>query len=211
MAIRTNTVVVGHGDINAIDGATALSYVATFRRVGGGNLPGLTKGNLFLLYSPDANDVSGGESAVWEYRSTDNGITTDVDYRIAAVYDGSLAAANRWKMWVDEVAKALSGSTPGATFPSSASVLESGKNTTSATDGYIADLKMWSVALTADQIIMESRTWRPQTKAGLILWAPYANKDDLKDYSGAANHGVSASATTVQARQLGLGGSVAVL
>lgn len=211
MATRTNGVAINHGDIAAIDGAAALSFVGTFRRLSAGSIPGVTKGNLFLLYSPDADDLAGGESAVWQYASTDNAIATDVDYRIACVYDGSLSAADRYKLWVDGVAKSLSGSTPGATLPSSASPLETGKTTTSAVDGVIADFKMWSVALTAAEIIQETHSWRPARKSGLFIWSPYSGPTDLVDYSGSGNHGSNASATRAQNRPLSYGTSVAVL
>lgn len=199
MAIRTNSVTVDHGDINAIDGAAAYSFVGTFVSLDGTTIPGITKGNLFLLYPPGDGSLAGGESAVWEYKSTDTGLmTAGVPRRVAGVYDGSLAAADRWKMWVDGVAQTMTGSTPGATFPSTTSVLEVGKSTTSAVDGLVSDIKMWSAALTAQQVIDETWNFRPLVTTGLILWAPYLVQTDLVDYSGSGNHGTNASASTVR-------------
>jgi len=212
MGIRTHAVAVDHGDPTAMDGAAALSYVATCRRLSSGNLPGLRKGNLLLLYSNTAASLAGGQVSVWERVGGTTSIVTDTDYRIAAVYDGALTAADRWQMWVNEIAQSMSGSTPGTTLAGSAgSNLQAGMHAGTPTDGYLADLKVWAAALTPEEVIQESRLGRPVRTADLLLWAPYAAAADLKDYSQHGFDGADASATTQQMAQRPYGAPVLLL
>jgi hypothetical protein len=115
-------------------------------------------------------------------------------------------------MWVDGVAQTMTGSDPGTTLgDGGASAFEVGKNTTSLVDGYVADLKMWARALTAAEVIQETYSWRPRRWDNLFLWCPYIDIGDMKDYSGAGNHGTNASATTAHIKSVSRGDAVMVL
>lgn len=194
--LRGNTNVGNHGDIAAIVNAATLSFCLWMQNDSTTTCPGLTKGNQFLIYASSANNIAGGFSGVWEYATTDASFTANVLRHVAVVYDGSLAAANRWKIWLDGVAKTLSGSTPGATLNNTAgSNLEVFRNTSAASDGIVGDLKMWSTVLTEADIQLEMRSFRPRRLDGLVLWAPYIT--DFTDYSGAGAPGTISGATAL--------------
>lgn len=194
--LRGNTNVGSHGDVAAVNAPATLSFCLWMQNDSSTTCPGLTKGNQFLIYASSANNIAGGFSGVWEYATSDGSFTANVLRHVAVVYDGSLAAANRWKIWLDGVAKTLSGTTPGTTLNNNAgSNLEVFRNTTVATDGILGDLKMWTTVLTEADIQLEMRSFKPVRLDGLVIWAPYMT--NMLDYSFGGNGGSITGATAL--------------
>lgn len=212
MGVRSNGVAFNHGDVNEIDGATALTWIWTCMPLADGSIPGLTKGTTFFIAYESTANYAMGVSGAWETRSTDATRTTNTAHRVAYRYDGSQGtAADRLDIWEDGVALTMTGTATPTSLPSSTSVLEVCKNTTGAVDGNVADLKMWEAVLTEAEILQEIYSSRPIRTANLVLWVPYNNAGDLVDYSGNGYNGTNASATTVHMRTIEIGAPILVL
>lgn len=196
---------VDHGDINAIDGAAVLSWMCWTKPDGTTSVPGITKNLLFPLYATGGSKWASGESGVWERASTAS-VSAGAWLFYAGTYDGSLAAASRFKMYLNGVLETTTGSDPGATLPSSAVGLLTGRNTTGVGAGSMALVKIYTAVLTATEVLQEMNSYRPARTANLILWSPYDDGVSSRDYSGVGNHGTVTGAVQAQGPPVAQGG-----
>lgn len=77
------------------------------------------------------------------------------------------------------------------------------------TNSRFAHLKIWTTALTAEQVAQEVESRRPHVSTNLVLWAPY--DVDAQDYSGAGHGGTISGATTADGPPVGYGALVLAL
>jgi len=202
---------VDHGDIAAVDSASALTTMLWVRLGTAVLNEGLvTKGAEAMLYTPgDGTGIAAGQSGVWE-RTTGNGVlAVGVWVHVAVVYDGSLTAADRIVIYRNGVAQSLSGTTPGTTLsdPGTAAVQTANWNGAGFIDADLAHLRMWSRPLSGIEIQQEVFSYRPVRTQNLLLWAPYDDGLFARDYSGQGNHGAVTQAVQVPGPPVSFGGA----
>jgi len=194
---------VDHGDINAIDGAANLSlsfwinWAATED-----NASWMSK--IVATSGPDGFELRESTTnafrwIVWLSGTQGHALAGDVLtagwHHIGCVFDGAgVGDAARAQLYLDGLNLSL-------TFPISAIPATIGANGASlltggaGREGVVADVsiglvKLWTVSLTATEVLQEMNSYRPVRTAGLILWSPYDDGTNARDYSGAGNHGV---------------------
>lgn len=123
-------------------------------------------------------------------------------HHYTVVYDGSGSAnADRVKIYLDAALQTLtfSGTTTATLVSAAGSNMVVGDNgvANDAMSGQLADLKIWNVSLTADELANEMRTRRPQRTSGLQMWVPCDDAVIPKEYSGNARHATSSAADLV--------------
>lgn len=127
-------------------------------------------------------------------------LSTGVWTHMALVFDGSLSGdANRLKIYKDLSQLTISSFplTIPATTGSGAGIVTVGIPRTAAfLNGRIAHHRMWSAALTLDELTREMKSYLPVRRTSLILDAPYDDKTG-RDYSGRSNHGTITEATQI--------------
>lgn len=117
--------------------------------------------------------------------------TTNQWIHVAAVFDSS---TNGGKIYVDTVEGAYSGSSTTSTTQNLNGFLAVGAfrysaATVATPTGRIADVGIWNVALTTDEIAALARRWSPQRiRPGSLVpyWPLYGNASPEPDYSGGA-------------------------
>jgi len=194
---------VDHGDIDAIDGTAALTVGVwawldtsdtSRREFWGKGLSPIMYGTNFGAGGTNIVEVSGSDfgtvaaaitAQVWEYH--------------AVVYDGSLGTnADRMKLFrnLSPLTVAFTGTIP-ATLTGSATVFTFGStNGSHFWKGHLAFGRIWTAALSIEELAREMWSYVPVRAANLILDSPY-DDETARDYSGAANHGTITGATLV--------------
>ena len=208
---KNNNGYIDHGDISAIDGATALTLACWVR--GGLDFPvDIGKGKEGITSDLMLFQVTTGQrymirerladlSLAWVLMSDQNVISTDLlDWdHFAMVYDGTLAVTSRVTVYKNAVSLPLVGpdgispqgtdasSTAPTSFPDTSPYsLENGNANVSGLTGH---LRLWSVALTQGEVAQEVHRYWANRRTNLVLDAPYDDSLDPRDYSGAGNHG----------------------
>ena len=202
---------IDHGDIPGVDLAAALT--------------------LMFWQNPDVlvvNDGISNKGAAWENRSggADSSIpdlviggtnigalptgalTAGTWKHYAWVFDGAgVGNSGRLQGYIDAVNQTLTftGTIPAALSDGAANGVDIGSNGGSFHDGKFALVKIWTAALTAAEVAQEMNSYRPVRTVNLVLWAPYDDGTDARDYSGSANHGTVTGALQVAGPPLGYG------
>lgn len=205
-----------HGDIAAINGATALTvafWVACGAAVNAGPI---NKGKMvfFLMdasrsywirettnYNADSPHIG---TAVWQL------ITSAVDVvppdilswnHFALVYDGSLDVSSRMTLYKNTVSLPLVGTgspqlpqgsdaattAPTSLIDTSPQTLQYGHSNTSSLVGHF---RVWSVALTQGEVAQEMNRYWANRQTSLLMDCPFDDQLAARDYSGNGNHGV---------------------
>lgn len=199
MALNVGTTdTIAHGDVAALDSDAAWTWMAYFRRVGAGNFTNdlfdlLKKGaNCYLYCSSNASpngiaqyDGSGGEGR----SSTANLLTTSFQH----VCVTNVGGGTQPSIIVNRVSQALAGGAQTFT-DTGAAVLQWTGNSGSAFE--VAHFKFWSRAFSLDEIIAESYSYEPLNIPNLLIWSPYDDALQARDYSGNANHGTPSGGVT---------------
>ena len=192
-----------HGDIAAIDGATVLTlafWVAGGPVVSAGEW---RKGNIRLFEMGGDRSYQVREVGIWQLNSDADAVPPDVTSwnHFAAVYDGSLAAANRMTVYKNAVALTLSGSTPGTSLSStSPNTLQCGNVNVS---GKIGHARLWAAALTQAEVEQEVHRYWASRRTNLLIDSPYDDALWAMDYSGTGNHGTPDQANGVPSQEQG--------
>lgn len=214
---------VDHGDIAAIDNATALSgMIWVFLDTLGVEEPFFGKvdldGNTLNLYF--GIDTPTTTTLMWAatYSSVNgarvaNALATGVWAHFAFVYDGNgVGNAERLFLYKNGVGltETFVGTVPaslaGSAQPFRVAQGEIADTNTHYLDGRVAHLKMWSAVLTAAEVFQEMNSYHPVRTAGLILWSPYDDGTSARDYSGNGNHGTVTGALQIQGPPVSYGG-----
>ena len=206
---------VNHGDIVGIDGAAAFTMMAWV------NIDTLE--NLGFLMAKDGAcrlTMTTGPGTTMTAATT-SVITGDIAGAAVAgvwdhwayVFDGAGAAnADRLKLYKNGVNQTLTFTgTVGATLPDAGAEpfrVASNTSNTIFTDQKVAHLKLWTVAMTAAEVAQEMNSFRPVRTSGLIVWSPYDDGTNARDYSGNENHGVVTGALQAPGPPVSYGGQV---
>lgn len=214
---------VDHGDIAAIDGATALSgmiwvFIDTLEVEGAFFWKGNRAGNTASLFF--GMDSATNSTLLWAsaYSTIDGAraagqVATGAWAHFAFAYDGSgVGNANRLFLYKDGVGltETFVGTVP-ASLTSNTDAFQVGVGEIAATptvftDGKFAHLRLWSAVLTAGEIAQEMNSYRPVRTANLVLWSPYDDGTSARDYSGSGNHGTVTGALQFQCPPVSYGG-----
>lgn len=190
---------VDHGDINAIDGSAVLTVCFWT------NIDTLADQDEFWSkWTPNSGIVmrlTGTSGAIRHFFDNSAAfadstaiLSTARWTHLAVVYDGNLANANRFTLYLNGVSSALTVTgTIATSIPSTTvSFATMGGGPGGFLDGRMGNLKVWTAALTASEVRQEMWSYRPVRRTNLILWAPYDDRTtqiQVRDYSGSGNHG----------------------
>lgn len=136
---------------------------------------------------------------------------TDAWHHWAFVYDGGGAAnADRLKIYLDAANQSLTfnGTIPASMGNATTGVVFTGFDDVNNVylDGTVALRRIWTAALSAAEVAQEMHSYRPARTSGLILWSPYDDGTNARDYSGNGNHGTATGARQAQGPPVGYGG-----
>ena len=141
-------------------------------------------------------DGSGGNASI----TVNNALPQGVWVHVAARYNGNgNGNAGRHQVWIDGVFQALVYTGTIAATPSSTSA-EMGYcgNPTTANEnfnGQLANVKVWTAALSEEEIFTEMFTYAPVRRANLLMWHTLDNTSPLNyDLSGNGKHGTLSGA-----------------
>lgn len=204
---------VNHGDIAAIDGASAFTMMAwvnidTLENLG--FLMGKDGACRLLMTTGPGTQMTAATTSIIT-GDIAGAAGTGVWVHWAYVFDGAgVGNAARLKLYKDGVEQTLTFTgTVGATLPDAgAEPFRVGSNTSNAvfTDQKVAHLKLWTAALSTNEVLQEMQSYRPARTAGLIVWSSYDERAaTAADYSGAGNHGTITGALVEQGPPVGRG------
>lgn len=207
--------IVDHGDVAGIDGAAAFTFmwwqmpdaaVAADGIVGKGSGTGCMcrhEGSVATTIQIYINSVahtraSAFSDGVWAHH--------------CVVFNGAEAGNDRLKYYRNGVQEALTyGGTPPATLPDmGAGVWKFGGD---AGWGGFADMKIachkaWLAALSAAEVAQEVWFRRLQRTANKLIWSPYDDGTNARDYSGNSNHGTVTGAVAAAGPAISYGGRI---
>src|SRR3972149_3178596 len=190
---------IDHGNITAINGATALTLAFWLWGGNPNRYTQIDKGSLTLASHWTSGQIRVREVGIWDLYSPevldhDDGLW--VYYML--VYDGTLDVTSRLTLYKNAVSVPFTGPdmvTPQGTnasttapvaLPSSVDTLQVGVSNTTGKHGH---LRLWSAALTLTECILEMHRYWASRQINLLLDAPYDDALDARDYSGNNNHG----------------------
>lgn len=193
---------IDFGDNDAMDGASTLTVSAWMKRTATGNLVTVNKYSasnfqIYMILYTDGNCytlVRNNSNA--NYWFTANNDTNW--HHIVMVFDGGLSGDARQKTFIDGVEEAGTYvDTPPATTPDVASPLVAGLwDGTTYSDGSISRIKVWSSALTADQVLSDYYGKTPLPES-LLQDSPLGYGSPEPDYSGEGNNGTLTNSPTI--------------
>ena len=211
--------VVDHGDITAINGASALTvaYVeepdtlasAPRRRAAKGTTLTAT---LVISTVTNADRVAWSLDNMTNFAHLGSALSTGVSRHWLWVYDGTLASTNRVRCYRDGTEQALTftGTIPTSIGTTTGAMQIGGHATFTHADSMIGHVKIWSVALSSGEAAQEAQSFRPQRTANLLLWSPYHDGTVAADYSGNGRHGTVTGALSTGS-EIGAGFPVMVM
>lgn len=184
------------GDVTSFDTPTNITYMFwgyhTSTLGNGADHEILNKGASQLycyVATTNANNITAGVSGV-SARSTATGKWPNSTWtHIAITYDSG--AGTRLVIYVNGVSETLSGTDPtfgdggasGLGFSMGAALTRASFT--------IANLKLWTVTLTAAAVAQEMNSYLPSRTANLLIWSPFDDGTSFKDYSGNGNNGTA--------------------
>ena len=198
---NSNNNYADHGDLAAMNGATALTlafWAAGGAAVGAGDI---SKGTVHYFQMGGTREYQLKEDAIWTLISAENTVHADILNwnHYALVYDGSLAVTNRITLYMNALSLPLTGidtskpqgSNAATTAPTSLpdtspNALQCGNSNVSGLTGH---LRLWAAALTGAEVAAEMHRYWAARRTHLLLDAPYDDALFARDYSGNGNHG----------------------
>ena len=212
---------VDHGDIAAIDGAAALSvafwvYLQTSEN--GTELVGKGGAGFTIRESTSSVDdmAASFPDAATQGRTTGSIFPAGSWQHWIMVFDGAgVGNAARLQLYKDGVNQTLTfdGTIPATIGDAGTAQLQVGVNqglNAFYADAIIAHLKIWTAALTAAEAAQEMNSYLPARTANLILWSPYDDGTNARDYSGNGNHGTVTGALAAGGPPVGHGDPVLI-
>ena len=196
-----------HGDVPSMDGAAAYTWMLWIKIVAlppdavpGGILAKSVGTHTIVMRARDVLlDIfmAAGLSTWSSFLSADSWA------HVAVVYDGSLVTdAAKLKVFKDGTQRTGSmGTVPATLSDSGAAELTIGYHASAGggISAKVAHLKCWSVALTAAEVAGEMNSRRPARTANLVIWVPYDDAVNARNYSGSgSNHGTVSGTTAIQ-------------
>jgi len=195
---NNNATYLDHGNIAAINGATALSIA--FWAWGGAavSISDIAKGTLHFFDMGGTREYQIREAGIWTLITAENTVPVEDWRHFGMVYDGTQPATSRITIYMDAISRPLTGinttlpqgsdaaTTAPTSLPSSASAVQVGNSNVS---GVIGHLRFWTAALTQAEIAQEQHRYWAFRQTNLVLDAPYDDQLAARDYSGNGNHG----------------------
>ena len=223
-----------HGDITALNGATALTVAFWSLPIIAQSPGGLKKASSFglltnLAFLPTDGTASGysvgdgnvNTTQLWWLRTGDGVVDSTRWNHMVVVYDGSADVTSRITVYKDLVSFPLTGliitdsqgTTAATTAPTSLPdtspnpLLVNSQNVY----GLKAHLRLWLAALTPAELALERERYWAERRANLIMDCPYDDQTAGRDYSGNGNHGTFVDGPPLQVGgPIGYGGKVLV-
>lgn len=180
-----------YGDINALDGATALTFAIWHYQTAGENTGGgggasvvvSAKGvnSTLIPWYLFKNDGGGAlpktigvADGSGNTAYTGNNVISDATWQhLLWTYDGSQSVGSRVKFYVNGALISTAADAMPAAFPSNANQFTLGQVvTTSAWSGTLAHCKVWTRVLTASEVLQECLYAEPQVITNLQIYAP---------------------------------------
>ncbi len=214
-----------HGDITALNGATALT-VACWSLAGVAVSPGsidkATSSGLlttltFFQAGGDGSAYAVGDGNVftthlWWLRTANGVIDTTKWTHMAVVYDGTADVTSRVTVYKDLVSFPLWGinypdpGTPAQGEDADTTAPTSLPTTTSDplkvnegnVSGVKAHLRLWLAALTPAELALERERYWAGRRENLLMDCPYDDQIAGRDYSGNGNHGTAVTGPPIQ-------------
>lgn len=195
--------VANHGDIAAMDGASALTYGGWVRQT-------TLKASIALIHklldnASRGTGIVGGATATkircYVDPGTGNGVgdttnavlTANTWQHLMMVFDGGGATnADKLKLYIGGISVpfTFTGTIPATTPSNTATFRTQGSNDLVLIGQlYAGHIKAWTAALTAAEVFQEMNNVRPIRTANLLVWSPYIDGPNARDYSGNGNHG----------------------
>lgn len=198
---------ITYGDLAGLDGAAALTYSIWLQNRSadvGVRRAFLAKSSATTVAT--LNEIIDSTIKTYHGDGTISGVTgdvIDVDWtHIGWVYDGSGSGnAGRQKIYVngDNQTLTFAGTVPATLGDAGTDVLEIGSKSAAGGSispffGRLANLKIWTAALSVTEINQEGHSHRPIRTKNLLLWSPYNPGATDRDYSGNRNNGTNTGA-----------------
>ena len=216
---------VDHGDIAGIDSGSALSvaYWLFYDTLAtADNHIGKTQAGVNFSFISGSNAAT---NTTWDLQIPAGTITavegmfeTGVWHHYGFTYDGAVATTQKIQAYRDGVlisTASYAAHTTSMPDTGANGVIVAGNGGDASRafpDAKIANVKLWTAALTAAEITQETHSHRPVRTADLRLWAPYESRTaDPTDYSGAGNHGTITGALVTDGPPVGGGFPVQVI
>ncbi len=212
---------MNHGDIAAMNGATALTvafWSFAFVAVSHGSLDKATSSGLlttltFMQEGGGGTAYAVGDGNVfttqlWWLRTADGVKDVTKWTYMSVVYDGSADVSSRVTLYQDLVSYPLTGliitdpqgTTAATTAPTS--FPDMSPNPLLVNSGGVYGLKahvrMWSAVLTLAELALERERYWAARQTNLIMDCPYDDQLAGRDYSGNGNHGTLADGPPLQ-------------
>lgn len=208
--ILGGTQYVDFGDLAAFDNPTTLSYCFWLYHAGtlgsGADHGLLAKGTSFYAYaaSTGANNLAAGVSGVSERRTGAGVIPNALWTHCGFIYDSGAGAGNILKILAGGVNQSLSGVEPS--FPDQGGGVFTFGNALTVPTAQFALFKVWTAALSIQEMQNEMLSHRPQRTANLVLWCSGEDGNRMTDYSGAGRHGVLTNGARLSSLSPPIGG-----
>jgi len=212
LGANNNQGYMDHGDITALNGATALTvafWSLAFVAVSPGPLDKATSSGVsttltFLQAGGDGSAYAVGDgnvntSQLWWLR-TANGVIDITQWTyMTVVYDGSADVTSRVTVYKDLVSFPLTGlnindsqgSTAATTAPTSLPNTSPNPLLVNSLNvyGLKAHLRLWLAALTPAELALERERYWAVRRTNVLMDCPYDDQLAGRDYSGNGNHG----------------------
>ncbi len=201
LGLNNNNNYMDHGDITAVSSAATLTLMYWMWRAN----PAVSTCGIEKLpmsfFEMSGDTLVTKQVSSWTLSTSVYTVPNATWTHHAFVFDGALADADRVKLYSNATLLALTGSTAGTTLPdTTGNGLQVGQ---SNVWGYAAHLRMWSVALTQAEILLEMHRYWAARKTTLVLDAPYDDQIAARDYSVNGNHGTLGTAPGAPTQQHG--------
>ncbi len=207
---------VDHGDVNAMDAASALTVMAWVRPatlatgngaiIGKANPSNYATDDGFVIQRDNSTSlrVLANTGSTWAQTTLTGVFANTTDWvHVTWVFDGSRPDnAGRSSLYVNGTAGSPSYAyTVPAQLRTNAYSLQVGHTAQSSSwwGGEIARLKVWTAALTASEVQAEMPSRLAVRTTNLVLAAPYDDGTQAQDLSGNANHGTIYGGVTASA------------
>ena len=194
MAIRIGTTaVLSHGNVTYLNSNNPFTWAVWLRKVRAANLSEdlfttLHKGvNAYIYNSSNAtpNGLATFDGSGSELRVTAASVITQEFRHLAGRHVG---AGTVQAFLVDGLLVAVTGVEQTYVDQTTNQLRWVGH---ANTELEVASLKFWSVALSDQEIAQERLSFRPVRTSDLLLWVPYDDDIQARDYSGGGFHGTA--------------------
>lgn len=195
---NSNNGYITHGNLAAINGATALTvafWIWGGAAVSAGNI---NKGALRFFEMDSNRFYMVREVSIWDLISDGNAVPIEIWSHWCLVYNGTNPATSRLTLYKDgaEVTLTHAGVIPQGTNAVSTAPTSLTDTSPAAIEmchgnqtGRMGHVRLWTAALTPAEVALEVHRYWAARQTDLLLDAPYNDDLDPRDYSGQGNHG----------------------